>query len=165
MYSNNIIEYDPIKPYKTTASIESLTRDKLIRDVTKEVKVYSADDLVKSNWTDTKSLLDELEKALLSTDVETKVKYTKFYIAYMSKHGRNYVEVVPQQQGLKVFFRFPFNYVKSDLKIEDCSKVGHWTNGDSRTQLSESSQIPEIVRLAKESFYYLHKDIYKEKSK
>lgn len=164
-YDNDIIEYDPIKPYKTTASIESLTKDKTIRNVTKEVKVYTADDLVKPNWTDSKSLLEELEKELLSTDIETRVKYTKFYTAYMSKHGRNYVEVVPQQQGLKVYFRFPFNYVKSDLKIEDCSKKGHWTNGDSFVHLTDSSQIPEITRLAKESFYYLHKDIYKEKSR
>lgn len=160
LYSNDIIEFDPITPLRTSESIESLSKDKIIQNVSREVKVYTVDDLVKPNWTDTRLLLEEFEKALLSSDVETKVKYTKFYIAYMSKHGRNYVEVVPQQQGLKVFFRFPFNYVKSELKIEDCSKVGHWTNGDSRTQLSESSQIPEVVRLAKESFLYLHRDIY-----
>lgn len=161
LYSNNIIEFDPIKPYRTTESIESLSKDKVIQSVAKEVRVYTIDDLVKRNWTDTRALLDELEKTLLTTDIETRVKYTKFYIAYMSKHGRNYVEVVPQQQGLKVYFRFPYNYVQSNLKLGDCSKKGHWTNGDSYAHLTESNQIPEIVSLSKKSFQYLHRDIQK----
>lgn len=160
-YSNDIVEFDPIKPYRMTESIESLSKDSTIRNVTNQVKVYTVDDLVKANWTDTRALLDELEKALLSTEIETRVKYTKFYIAYLSKHGRNYVEVVPQQQGLKVYFRFPFNYVQSSLKLGDCSKKGHWTNGDSFTHITESRQIPEVISLAKKFFQYLHKDVYK----
>lgn len=161
LYSNNIIEFDSIKPYRTTESIDVLSKDKTIQTVAKEVKVYTVDDLVKQNWTDTRALLDELEKAFLSTDIETRVKYTKFYIAYLSKHGRNYVEVVPQQQGLKIYFRFPFNYVQSSLKLGDCSKKGHWTNGDSFTHITESTQIPEVVSLAKKSFQYFHRDIQK----
>lgn len=161
LYNNNIIEFDPIKPYRTTESIESFSKDKVIQSVTKQVKVYTVDDLVKPKWTDTKALLDEFEKILLSTEIETRVKYTKFYIAYVSKHGRNYVEVVPQQQGLKVFFRFPYNYVKSRLELGDCSKKGHWTNGDSFAIVMESSQIPEAVILAKKSFQYFHRDIQK----
>ena len=163
LYSNNIIEYDSIKPYKTTQSIQSLTKDKIIREVSKEVKVYSVDDLIKPEWTNTKSLLEEFEKQLLSSESETKVKYTKFYIAYMSKHGRNYVEIVPQKQGLKVYYRFPAGQVKSELKIGDCSKIGHWTNGESFIYLNNASQIPEALRLTKESFAYLHKDIYGKK--
>lgn len=164
LYSNNIIEFDPIKPLRTSESIESLSKDKVIQNVSKEVKVYTIDDLLKPGWTDTKLLLEEFEKALLSTDIETRVKYTKFYIAYMSKHGRNYVEVVPQQKGLKIYFRFPFNHVKSDLEIGDCSKVGHWTNGNSYIHLTENTQIPEVVRLSKESFLYLHRDVYSKKN-
>lgn len=161
LYSNNIIEFDSIKPYRTTESIESLSKDKVIQSVTKQVKVYTVDDLVKPKWTDTRTLLDEFEKILLSTEIETRVKYTKFYIAYVSKHGRNYVEVVPQQQGLKVFFRFPYNHIKSRLELGDCSKKGHWTNGDSFAIVTESSQIPEAVILAKKSFLYFHRDIQK----
>lgn len=161
IYEGGLVEYDQINPVGGDRKTEKQTASLLTGAAAKEIKVYTEDDLVKQAWEKTRDLLHEFETALLNSDIETKVKYTKFYIAYMSKHGRNYVEVVPQQQGLKVFFRFPFKYIKSNLKIEDCSKVGHWTNGNSRTQLSEGLQIPEVVRLAKESFYYLHKDIYK----
>src|SRR3989344_3405867 len=71
LYTNDIIEFDAIKPYRTTESIESLTKDKTIRNVTREVKVYTLDDVVKPSWSDTRALLEELEKALLSTDIET----------------------------------------------------------------------------------------------
>ncbi len=162
-YENGIVEYDPIKPFRTTESIQSFTKDKIVRDVSKEVRVYTLDDLVKPNWDTTLALLSEFEKQLLEVQSETKIKYNKQYIAYVSEHGRNYVEIVPQQQGLKVYYRFPHNYTKSSLKIEDCSKVGHWTNGVSFVYLSETEQIPEAVRLAKESFLYLHRDIYERR--
>lgn len=161
-YENGIVEFDLIKAFRTTESIQAFTKDKIVKNVTKEVKVYTLDDLVKANWDTTKSLLSEFEKQLLILQGETKVKYTKKYIAYMSKHGRNYVEIVPQQKGLKIYYRFPYNQVKSSLKIEDCTKVGHWTNGVSFVNLSEIEQIPEAVKLSKKSFLFLHRDIYKK---
>jgi len=161
VYEDGIFEYDPIKPYKTTDSISSLSKNsKTIQKVSKEIKVYSEEDLVKDDWTNTKELLGEFEEKILNSEIETKIKYTKMYIAYMSKHGRNYVEIVPQKQGLMLYFRFPISYnLTPTLKLIDCSKIGHWTNGITRASVTESSQIPEAIRLSKESFHYLHKDI------
>ena len=161
IYDNGIVEFDPIQAFRTTESIQTFTKDKLVNDVAKEVKVYTLDDLVNSSWDTTRSLLSEFEKQLTEAQAETKVKYTKKYIAFMSKHGRNYVEIVPQQKGLKIYYRIPYDHVKTSLKLEDCTKVGHWTNGVSFVNLSEMEQVPEAVRLSKESFLYLHKDIYK----
>lgn len=160
-YSNNIIEYHSIKPNRTSHSIAKFTKDKTIQSVSREVKVYTEDNLVKSNWTDTRELLKEFEEKLLSSSIETKIKYTKFYIAYMSKHGRNYVETIPQSQGLKIYFRFNFNYLKSSLELHDCSKIGKLANGISFVNIKDSGEIDEAIRLAKESFNFFHKDIYK----
>jgi len=159
-YENGIVEYDPVKPFKTTESIQTFAKDSIVKDVTKEVKVYTLDDLVKPDWDVTNSLLLEFEKQLMASQPETRVKYTKKYIAYMSKHGRNYVEIVPNKRGLKIYYRFPYDYLKSSLEITDCSKIGHWTNGQCHVLVSEPEQIPEAIRLSKESFLYLHKDIY-----
>jgi len=162
VYENRIIEYDPIKPLRTTESIQAFTKDKIVKNVTREVKVYTLDDLLKPDWDTTRSLLSEFEKQILSQNIETKVKYTKKYIAYVSQHGRNYVEIVPNKRGLKIYYRFPQNYVNTTLEIIDCSKIGHWTNGQCHTLVSETEQIPEAVKLSKESFFYLHKDVYKK---
>lgn len=162
LYEEEIINYNPIKPLRVSESIKKLSKDKTIQNVSKEIKVYSEDDLIPQNWSGSKELLQEFEAELLKTEKETKVKYTKKYIAYMSKHGRNYVEIVPQQQGLKIYFRFPFNFLKSSLKIEDCSKKGRFANGISYIYLTNSTQIEEAIKLSKESFKYLHRDVYKK---
>src|SRR3990167_9544446 len=43
LYENNLYEFDPIKPYRTTESIGSLSKDKTIQSVSKEDKVYTED--------------------------------------------------------------------------------------------------------------------------
>ncbi len=159
MYTNDLIEYDPIKPYRTTESIGKLSKDKTIQIVSKEVKVYTIDDLIKQSWTDSRELFDEFDRQMKSIGYETKIKFTKLYIAYMSKHGRNYVEIVPQQNGLKVYYRFPIDMQRSNLKLEDVSKKGHWTTGNCFVYITDESQIPEAIELAKDSYKYLHKDI------
>lgn len=160
-YENEMVEFDPINPFRTTESINTFIKDKIVKEVSKEVKVYTLDDLLKSSWENTRDLLLEFEKQLMNSIADTRVKYTKFYIAYMSKHGRNYVEIVPQQQGLKIYFRFPHNFTISYLEIGDCSTKGHWANGISYIHLTDFNQIPEAVRLAEASFHYLHNDINK----
>ena len=160
IYENGTIEYDQITPIGSENKIERKSASVLSGPAAKEIKVYTEDDLVKPNWIDTKELLHEFQKGLMELDLDTRIKYTKHYVGYVSKHGRNYVDIVPQNQGIKVYFRFPHNFIKSPIVINDCSHVGHWANGISRAYLKEKDQIPEFLRLAKESFLYLHNDIY-----
>jgi predicted transport protein len=164
-YSGDIIDYSPIKPYQTSVSVTHFIKDPNIQKVAKEIKVYTIDDLIRPDWTDIKELYDELSIGIMKSGIETREKFTKVYVAYMSKHGRNYVELVPQQKEIKVYFRFPYNFVKSSMKIEDIRKIGHLANGISYVHYNDTSQVPEIIRLAKESYRYLHKDIVEKYSK
>lgn len=161
-YEGDLVAYNAIKPIRTSEPITRFTKDKTISEVTKEVKVYDLDSLLKPDWEETKELLDEFEKNLTKTKLEYKTKYNKHYIAYVSTHGRNFAEIILQKQGLKIYYRFKHDYCKSSLKLTDCSKIGHWTNGQCNTLVSEIVQIPEAVRLSKESFLFLHRDIYKK---
>ncbi len=166
LYENNLVEYDAIKPYRASESITKLSHDKTIANVTKEVHVYNESDLVKPAWTNTADLLRQFEQQLMTTIRETKVKYTKYYIAYTCRRGHdivNYVEIVPQQQGLKLYYRFYFNFTKSSLPLVDCSKVGHWTNGNTTTLLSSTDQFPEALRLASSSYDFIRQQTGKKK--
>jgi predicted transport protein len=161
LYDNHTILYNPIKPYRTSEPIGKFSKDKTTQNVLKEVKVYTLDDVAKPSWTDSRELLEEFENQLLKNNIETRTKYTKQYIAYSGHRGKewvNYVEIVPQQQGLKIYYRFPVKYLESTLIIEDCSKKGHWTNGISYIYLNAESQIPEAVRLSVESYKFLYRD-------
>jgi predicted transport protein len=157
LYNDNLISYSPIKPNKTSESITKMVKDEVIQQVSKEIKVYDKNDLVKTKWLETNELLEAFEKELISRIPETEIKYTKFYIAYMSKYGRNYVEVIPQSKGVKIYYRFTVNDVKTYLKIEDCSKIGRLPNGKSFFLLEKSDDISEAARLGQESYKYWHK--------
>ena len=109
----------------------------------------------------TQALLATFEKQLIQIQEDVNIRYTQKYIVYASKHGRNYAEIVPQERGPKIYYRFPHDYLKSSLTIHDCSKIGHWTNGLSYVYVQSESQVQEAVRLAQESYQYLHKDVMK----
>src|SRR3990167_3860194 len=64
LYSDSLIDYHAIKPYRTSQSITKFTKDKTIQSVSREVKVYTEDDLIKPNWTATRELLKEFEEKL-----------------------------------------------------------------------------------------------------
>lgn len=171
IYEGGLIEYDQILPVGGDKKTEKKAPSLLVGTAAKEITVYTEEDLVKPTWEKTRELLKEFEELLLQGDIDTKIKYNKYYIAYISKHGRNYVEIEPQQQGLRIYYRFPSDFVPSryehrglELKLEDCSKVGRKPNGISRALITKSSEIPEAVDLAKESFFFLHKDIYPDRN-
>jgi predicted transport protein len=154
-YSNDLINFNPIKAMRASESITKLSKDRTIRSVAREIKVFTVDELIKPNWSDTSLLLNEFEKQLIESIPKTRIKINQNYIAYISDSKKSYVEVVPQQSGLKVYFRFPAKSSNSPLKIEDCSKVGRWANGISLTHISSLNEVPEVIRLANESLKFL----------
>lgn len=161
IYKDNLIEYDQINPISYDRKIGKKQPSALTGTAAREINVYTIDDLVKPSWDKTKSLLQRFEELLFNTGIDTRVKYNKNYIAYISKHGRNYVEVEPQQQGLKIYYRFPIhNVTNSNLEFEDCSKVGRHPSGITRILITDQSQVDEAVAFSSMSFYYLHSDIY-----
>lgn len=154
---DSLVDYNPIKPFKTSESINKFIKDKKVQEVTKEVKVYGYEDLIKPNWPDTKELYLKFEQATVGSigSKITQVKTTQRYIALTAQNGKNFVEVVPLQKGLKVYFRFPYDYVKSPLEIKDCTMVGHWTNGLSFVEIDSESQIEEAKKLATKSYDFI----------
>lgn len=79
MYENNILEYDPIRPYRTTESIGMLSKDKTIQAVSKEVRVYSEDDLL-NKVKKAKELYETLKDAILLIDDALIFHSTKTYV-------------------------------------------------------------------------------------
>ena len=79
LYENGLIEYDPIKPYRTTESITKISKDKTIRDVSKIIKVYSEEDLI-SKLQKSKELYETFKENILSIDGSLIFHPTKVYI-------------------------------------------------------------------------------------
>jgi len=103
-YEFGLIDYNPIKPYRTTESISSISKDKTIQNVSKEVKVYTEDDLIPQN-TERRKLYDLLKETLLQIDNSLMFHATKYYIGVQrSGDWRNFIGIEPAQKGLRIFY-------------------------------------------------------------
>ncbi len=104
IYDNNIIEFDPIKPYRTSESIGTLSKDKTIQNVSREVKVYSEDDVIGNNE-DRVSLYALLKEKLLAVNSSLIFHPTRSYIG-VQKEGdwRNFIGIETHQNGLRIFY-------------------------------------------------------------
>jgi len=105
LYEDDIIEFDPIKPYKTTESITRISKDLTIQRVSKEIKVYSLEDLIKPDWSESRELYEDFDRTIKNIGFETRVKFTKVYIAYMSKHGRNQSLLSVSRRFYQIIFK------------------------------------------------------------
>lgn len=105
VYDNNMIDYNPIKPFRTSESIKKFIKDKNVQEVTKEVKVYTIEDLIKPEWVGTKELYEELQTKILSLGTKINKNITKFYIAYkFNKNGQwyNFCAIHPFKSKIRI---------------------------------------------------------------
>lgn len=113
MYENNIIEYDPIKPYRTTESIGVLSRDKIIQEVSKVVKVYSEDDLL-AKVQKAKEYYEMVKEAVLLIDGELIFHPTKTYVGIQLPDNWRMIAAVNLRQNQLII-----DYTRSEPKDFD----------------------------------------------
>ena len=99
-YQNGLVNFNPIKPYRTTESIGSVSKDKTIQKVSKEIKAYSEEDLY-SKGEKTKELYLSLKEKLLTVYSTLAFKPTKYYLAVvLSGNWRTIIAINPKQGKL-----------------------------------------------------------------
>ncbi|MDD5547824.1 MAG: DUF5655 domain-containing protein [Candidatus Pacebacteria bacterium] len=87
-YGNDLIEYQNIEPLETSEKIETLTGNKFIKEVTKEVKNYDLEYHLKKGSEKTRKLFYLLKEKILEFG-EINEKYLQLYLSY--KIGDNYI--------------------------------------------------------------------------
>lgn len=81
-YSNNTILYDKIKTPKTNESINTITKDKNIQKINKEVKNYTVEDHISGKSDEIRELFENLRSGLLQIDSKIEEVPRKLYIGY-----------------------------------------------------------------------------------
>ena len=88
-------------------------------------------------------------------EANTKDKITKYYIAhsvYNNGQWYNFVDIVPRANGLKIYLRQKVDKYNDPGKVLiDCSKIGHWTTGNSFFYLPLDSNI-DYLSLIKQAY-------------
>ena len=81
-YEDNIILFSQLKPLVARESIKTISKNKVIEKVSKEVKVYSIDDHFRPGWKISRKIFEELREKILAIDNRIEEKVNKFYIGY-----------------------------------------------------------------------------------
>lgn len=149
-YSNNLIILNQIKG-EGSESVSKLSKGKgVIGKVSKEVKVYSEEDIVSFGENEIQSLYYTLRSSILELD-DVEVQPRKKYIGFV--RGRNICSMFIQKKKIKLWI----NMKKGELNdgqglMRDVSHIGHHGIGDFETLMDNDNDIDYIFSLIKQSY-------------
>jgi predicted transport protein len=151
-YANDTLSMMQIQSPGSQESVKVLSsKSKTIEGVSRELKVYTEDDLLLVCKDEIRELYQQFKEALTAIDTRIKIKPTKKYIGFIAK--TNFVDIRPQKKALKVWF----NLRKGELDdartlARDVSRIGHWGNGDYELHVADNENLGYVINLAKQSF-------------
>jgi predicted transport protein len=149
-FSNNSIIINQIKG-EGSESVSKLSKGKgVIGKVSKEVKVYSEEDIVSFGEKEIQSLYYSLRSSILELD-DVEVQPRKKYIGFVK--DRNICSMFIQKKKIKLWI----NMKKGELNdgqglMRDVSHIGHHGIGDYETLIDNDNEIEYIISLIKQSY-------------
>ncbi len=97
-----------------------------------------------------RELFDILSKEIKALDERVTEKFNQEYISYM--FDKNFVDIVPLKNGLKLYLNMPFNELQDEKNLaRDMTNKGHLGNGDIEIKLETKESIPYCLGLIKQA--------------
>lgn len=81
-YDNQAILYNQLKATEGKESIKTISKNKIIENVSREVKKYSIEDHFKPGWDNSRDLFEELRAKIFEIDSRIEEKVNKYYIGF-----------------------------------------------------------------------------------
>lgn len=161
IYENDIVDYNPIKPYRTTESIGSISKDKTIQNVSREVKVYSEEDLI-AKGEKTKELYISLKEKLQLIDPSFVFHPTKNYIGVqIPGNWRNIIYINFLSNKLSISFARSQPSDFSDPKkklVYSVNSMKHFNQHISWFDVNNEDDVVYTVELFKQTFERFKKE-------
>ncbi|UOR83761.1 DUF262 and DUF1524 domain-containing protein [Helicobacter pylori] len=97
-----------------------------------------------------RELFDILSKGIKALDERIVENFNQDYISY--KFGKNFVDIVVQNKGLKLYLNMKFNELQDEKDLaRDMTNKGHLGNGDIEVKLETKENIPYCLGLIKQA--------------
>lgn len=94
----------------------------------------------------TLELFEQFRRRVTNFDSSVRVQLLKYYIAF--KSDTNFVDVVPQKQGLRLSLNLTMDELDDPRGIaKDVTGRGHWGNGDAELLLSFETDLEYVLGL------------------
>jgi predicted transport protein len=149
-FSNNSIIINQIKG-DSTESVKTVSKGKGVIDkVSKEVKVYSEEDIVNFGEKEIQSVYYSLRSSILDLE-DVEVQPRKKYIGFVK--GRNICSMFVQKKKLKLWISLKIGEL-NDYKnlMRDVSHIGHHGIGDYEGFIDENTDLDYVMSLIKQSY-------------
>src|SRR3989344_522014 len=131
IFDNSTILYNQLLSPEAKESIKTITKNKTVEGVAKEVKVYTLEDHIEKVNPEVKAVFEELREKLLSLGTDVKEVPKKQYVAY--KAGTNFADLIFYQKEIHITLNLRSGELNDPKGIAtDFTKPpkGHWGNGD-----------------------------------
>ncbi len=102
-YDNKSILYNQLKAPDSNESINTVTKNKTVNSVSREVRKYSIEDHFKPGYETARELFEELKSKVTELDPRIEQKINRHYIG-LQINGLNVASVNPKKNALKVTF-------------------------------------------------------------
>lgn len=152
-FANGSISFNQVVTKGSVESIKTISQTNVeIESVSKEVKVYSEDDLLNNGSQETIELYNKLKSYILNIGDDISIRPTKLYVGFIT--GSNFCDIAILKKSVKIWLNISLSILEDSKKIaRDVSSIGHHGNGDYEIQISDDSEIEYIVSLIKQSYH------------
>lgn len=150
-FEGDIISVNQVNQNKSvkTDTAVSTTDDKVSK-VTKEIVIYTEDELLSKSTEFIKELYAELRNRILVLG-NVKIEAKKLYVAFKGK--TNICDVVISKNQLKIFVNLKEGQLKDSLKLaRSVKEIGHWGNGDYEITIKDMDNLDYVISLIKQSY-------------
>lgn len=150
-YEGGIIAINPIKKSSSATSIQPLMEnDEAIKNVTREIKVYSEEDHLTNIRDEIKELYETYKDAILNLADNIEIVPRKQQIGF--RHNGIICDIHIQKKGLKMWINLKKGNLDDPKKItRDVSETGHWGNGDYELLITDTVNLEYIMSLVKQA--------------
>jgi len=148
---NGMIAFNQVKSPESSESITTVSStSETVKKVSKEIKVYSENDLLVKSTEEIRSLYEDLKNRIMALG-EVEMVPVKHYIGF--KNNTNFVDVTPQKNALWIWM----NVQKGELDdpkgmARDVSDIGHWGNGDYDLHIQPDTDLDYVMLLIKSAY-------------
>lgn len=152
-FDNKTMYFNQIKPAGITESINTVSKNNNeIKEVNREIKVYTEEDHFNKASEDTIELYQLFKEAILNLGDNIEINPTKLYIGFVF-NKRNICDIHLLKNSLKIWINLKVGELDDPKGItKDVSKTGHWGNGDYELKINDDENLEYVLSLVKQSY-------------
>lgn len=157
-FKNDLVLYNQIKPIGGTESIKTVSKSKIVKEVSEKVKPYSIEEHLRIVSTPkTRKLFEIIQEEIKALNDEIEVRPFKMSINYRINR-KQFVALGVQQNDVRVYLVVDEkNFEDPQKKTKDISNIGKVTAGNRDFHVENEGDIKYAMKLIVQAYNFAEK--------